>query len=169
MKKYVTTSLFIFWVVTVAVMVAGLISYNNNQSTIGSNVGGINQPNNLTGVNSNAATLILSKTELAKHNSGKSCWILISGKIYDVTTYINQHPGGANEILPTCGTDATAAYDTKGRPNGSPHSSNAETLLANYLIGNLNQTITTSPNNPTTPPITNPNPTLPRSRDNDDD
>lgn len=169
MKKYVTTSLFVFWAVTVAVIMAGLISYNNSQSIIRSNVDGINQSNNITGVNSGVTSLILSKTELAKHNSRKSCWLLINGKIYDVTTYLNQHPGNASTILPTCGTDATVAYDTKGRPNGNPHSSNAETLLANYFVGNLNKTVTTSSNNPTTPPITNPNPIPPRQRSGDDD
>lgn len=140
MKKYITISLFIFWAVTVAVIVAGLISYDRKLSTT-PNTGGINQPDNITGIGSSVSSLVLSKTELAKHNSSQSCWLLISNKIYDVTTYLNQHPGNASTILPTCGTDATMAYDTKGRPDGSPHSSNAESLLANYFIGNLNQTL----------------------------
>jgi len=156
MKKYITISLFIFWAVTVAVVVAGLISYNNNQPINGTNNTGINQPNNITGVSSGTTTLVLSMAELARHNSRQSCWLLVSVKIYDVTSYINQHPGGASTILPTCGTDATVAYDTKGRPNGSSHSSNAETLLANYFIGNLNQTLQIgSNNNVTTPTNTN--------------
>ncbi|MFA6177484.1 MAG: cytochrome b5 domain-containing protein [Candidatus Paceibacterota bacterium] len=168
MKKYITISLFVFWVIAVAVVVAGLISYNKNQpSTTVPNTNGINQTPNISGIDSKVTTLVLSKAELAKHNSSQNCWLLISGKIYDVTSYINQHPGGASTIIPNCGTDATTAYDTKGRPNGSPHSSNAEALLANYFIGNLNQTLqigsgkkTSTPTN-TNPPTQNKPSTIP--------
>lgn len=164
MKKYITISLFVFWAVTVAVITAGLISYDDNQSLTEPNINETNQPNNITGVDPSVTALVLSKAELAKHTSSQSCWLLISGKIYDVTTYLNQHPGNASTILPTCGTDATVAYDTKGRTNGSPHSGNATSLLANYFIGNLNQTVNT---NTTTPPATNP--ATPSSRDDDGD
>ncbi|MCX6701676.1 MAG: hypothetical protein NTX96_00585 [Candidatus Zambryskibacteria bacterium] len=101
MKKYVTTSLFVFWAITVAVLVAGFISYNNSQSITGSNVGSTNQTGGtVPGINSNTTqkTLNLTMTELAKHNSSQSCWLLISGKIYDVTSYLNQHPGNASNI-----------------------------------------------------------------------
>ncbi|MFA6257429.1 MAG: cytochrome b5 domain-containing protein [Candidatus Paceibacterota bacterium] len=155
MKKYITVSLFVFWAIIVAVLVAGLISRNDNQILLEPDVNGTNQPDNITGVSPNTSPLVLSMTELVKHNSSQSCWLLISGKIYNVTTYLNQHPGNASTILPTCGKDATVAYDTKGRPNGSPHSNNAETLLANYFIGNLNQTLKTG-TNPNTSTNTNP-------------
>jgi len=169
MKKYVTISLFVFWAITVAVITAGLISINNNQIEVSGNNNIPNQTetNNTTGVNSNITTLNLSMTELAKHNSRTSCWILISGKIYDVTTFLNQHPGNSSTILPTCGTDATIAYNTRG--GTGTHSSSATSLLAAYFIGNLNQNVTTNPNNPTTPPVANPNPVIPRGDDDDDD
>ena len=112
-------------------------------------------------------TLALTMAELAKHNSSSSCWLLISGKIYDVTSYLGQHPGGTSAILATCGTDATVAYSTRGG-TGS-HSASANAMLAAYYIGDLNQTVTTSPNNPTTPPVANPNPTTPVFRGGNDD
>ncbi|MFH0804302.1 MAG: cytochrome b5 domain-containing protein [Candidatus Zambryskibacteria bacterium] len=154
MKKYSTISLFIFWAAVVGVIVAGLVSLNGNnrnpgqRAIIGTTADGVSSVGNITGVSPSVATLTLSTVELAKHNSSQSCWLLINGKIYDVTYYLNQHPGNAGTILPTCGTDATVAYDTKGRPNGSPHSSNAEALLANYFIGSLNQTLKLNTGNP---------------------
>ena len=114
-----------------------------------------------------STTIALTSIELAKHNSVNSCWLLISGKIYDVTFFISSHPGGAAEILNSCGTDATTAFATQGG-TGS-HSSSATSMLAAYYIGDLNQTVTTNPANPTTPTIANPNPTLPQSRRDDDD
>lgn len=133
MKKYITTSLFIFVAIVVGVAIVSLIFPNSksNQSAINNPVSGVNS--GTTGTN-----LILSIAELAKHNSASNCWLLINGKIYDVTSFLYQHPGNAGTILPTCGTDATVAYDTKGRPNGRPHSANANAMLADYFIGNLN-------------------------------
>jgi cytochrome b involved in lipid metabolism len=139
MKKYSTISLFIFWTVVVVVITAGVVSLSNrsnqNQQTV---TGGAN---NITGVSPSVSTLKLSMTELAKHNSSSSCWLLISGKIYDVTNFLIQHPGGESTILPTCGTDATVDYNTKDRPNPRTHSANASTMLADYYIGDLNQTL----------------------------
>lgn len=167
MKKYVTVSLFIFWGITVAVIVAGLISLNkNNKTIVGSNTNGVEQIGNITGVSAGANNLVLSSTELAKHNSGQSCWLLISGKIYDVTAFINSHPGGDRTILSSCGTDATVAFGTRGG-TGS-HSSSANAMLGDYYIGNLNQTVTTNPANRANRPVVNPNPTTPTSRGDDD-
>ena len=147
MKKYITISLIVFWTVIVAVVSAGFVAnkQQNSPSFINTNTG-TTQSNNTNNTNNNTntantTTLALSKAELVKHDSSQSCWLLISGKIYDVTTFLNSHPGNASTILPTCGTDATVAYNTKGRPNGRPHSSNAEAMLADYLLGNLNQNI----------------------------
>ncbi|KKP86895.1 MAG: hypothetical protein UR90_C0018G0012 [Parcubacteria group bacterium GW2011_GWC1_35_8] len=64
MKKYVTMSLFIFWAVTVAIIVAGLILYNQNTGTItnGENVLGNNNLNNTSGTKSGNSSLLLNKT-----------------------------------------------------------------------------------------------------------
>ncbi|MFA6095999.1 MAG: cytochrome b5 domain-containing protein [Candidatus Paceibacterota bacterium] len=79
----------------------------------------------------------LNAAEIAKHNSTGDCWIIISSKVYNVTSYLQAHPGGVGTISPYCGQDATQAFQGKG------HSSYADSLLASYYIGSLNQTVDT--------------------------
>ena len=174
MKKFVTASLLVFIAITSGVAIVSWISPDNknNQPITGSNIDNTNQAGKITEVNATTSTLKLSSAELAKHNSAKSCWLLISGKIYDVTTFLPNHPGEAKAILPTCGADATQAFATKGKPGGKPHSGSANAMLADYYIGDLNQTVTTDPTNPTTPAIANPSATTDTSasrRDRGDD
>lgn len=42
--------------------------------------------------------------EVAKHSSKKSCWIVLDSKVYDVTNFYNDHPGGVAIILKNAGT-----------------------------------------------------------------
>lgn len=88
---------------------------------------------------STLSTLILDTAEIAKHNSQNDCWLIINGKAYDVTSYLNFHPGGPGLITPYCGKDATQAFATKDA--GKPHSQNAENLLSSFYLGNVGQTI----------------------------
>jgi len=81
----------------------------------------------------------LNMAEIAKHNSATDCWLLINNKVYNVTSAISSHPGGAGPILAHCGQEATQAFNTKDI--GRPHSANAMSQLAAYFIGNFNQTI----------------------------
>ncbi|KAI0905978.1 FMN-dependent dehydrogenase-domain-containing protein [Ustulina deusta] len=52
----------------------------------------------------------LSAQEIASHRSTSSCWIVVEGKVYDVTSYLDKHPGGAAVLLKQGGTDATAEF-----------------------------------------------------------
>ena len=40
----------------------------------------------------------------------KGVWIIMDKKVYDVTKYLNEHPGGAEIILGVAGTDATSDF-----------------------------------------------------------
>jgi len=71
--------------------------------------------------------------DLQTHNLRTDCWLVIHQNVYDVTTYIDQHPGGARRIIPYCGADATTAFDTKGGEGW--HSALAKQILARYQIG----------------------------------
>ena len=78
-----------------------------------------------------------SLADVQKHTTKSDCWIIVSNKVYDVTKYINSHPGGANEILRNCGKDATSDFNSQGG-EGS-HSSSATSMLKSFMIGNLKQ------------------------------
>jgi hypothetical protein len=72
---------------------------------------------------------------IATHNSSTSCWLLISGRVYDVTTYLRNHPGGSRTILPWCGKESTKAFATEdGR---GEHSPDAYAQLKPFDIGAL--------------------------------
>ncbi|RDB29558.1 Cytochrome b2, mitochondrial [Hypsizygus marmoreus] len=49
--------------------------------------------------------------EVGTHNSASSCWVIIQNRVYDVTEFLNEHPGGASIILRYAGRDATPAYE----------------------------------------------------------
>ena len=49
--------------------------------------------------------------ELEKHNKEDDCWVLIGEQVIDVTTFLDDHPGGKHSIMPFAGKDATEAFD----------------------------------------------------------
>lgn len=77
-----------------------------------------------------------SLEEVAVHGSEGDCWMAIDDMVYDITTYLPDHPSEPELILPWCGKEATQAWQTKGK--GRPHSSRANQLLEKYRIGALN-------------------------------
>jgi cytochrome b involved in lipid metabolism len=75
-------------------------------------------------------------TEIAMHDSKDDCWLLIDGKVYEVTDFIRWHPG-KDAILEGCGKDATTLYETRPMGSGTPHSQSARNRLEQYKIGEL--------------------------------
>jgi cytochrome b involved in lipid metabolism len=49
--------------------------------------------------------------EVATHNTAQNCWTAIDGNVYNVTSWINQHPGGAQAIISLCGIDGSNAFN----------------------------------------------------------
>jgi len=37
--------------------------------------------------------------EIATHNNKKDCWLVINDVVYDVTNYLDEHPGGPNWLM----------------------------------------------------------------------
>ena len=66
------------------------------------------------------------------NNSETSCWSVIGGNVYNLTQWINSHPGGPARIRALCGTDGTSSFSAQHGSRGSPTST-----LANYLLGPL--------------------------------
>ncbi|ELU42074.1 cytochrome b2 [Rhizoctonia solani AG-1 IA] len=54
---------------------------------------------------------MLTAEAVAKHNTRDSCWIVVHGHVYDVTEFLDDHPGGSKIILKYAGKDATEEYD----------------------------------------------------------
>lgn len=46
---------------------------------------------------------MIDAADVAKHDSADSCWVIIEGHVYDVTDFLNEHPGGAQSILRLAG------------------------------------------------------------------
>jgi len=70
--------------------------------------------------------------EVASHANKNDCWLVIDGKVYDVTKFIPDHPGG-NEILKGCGKDATSLFMGE-REHGE---NNAASYLPQFQIGTI--------------------------------
>ena len=49
--------------------------------------------------------------EVAQHNTPESCWIVLNGKVYDLTSFYAEHPGGASLITNNAGKDASALFN----------------------------------------------------------
>nr|XP_034832815.1 cytochrome b5-like [Maniola hyperantus] len=75
---------------------------------------------------------VISTAEVAKHcdkNSG--VWLIIHNDIYDVTGFLEEHPGGEDSLLDVAGKEATQDFEDVG------HSDDARELMKKYLIGTL--------------------------------
>jgi cytochrome b involved in lipid metabolism len=48
--------------------------------------------------------------EVKTHNSEGDCWIIIDGKVYDVSGFTDKHPGGSSALSKNGGLDATAGF-----------------------------------------------------------
>ncbi len=91
------------------------------------------------GATAQTSNMPLTIGEVAKHNSSGDCWIIIQNSVYNVTQYLNLHPGGSNRVVPFCGQDATSAFVTKDG-QGS-HSAQADRDLSQLKLGQLNTII----------------------------
>ena len=69
-----------------------------------------------------------------QHNSEYACWIVVGGRVLDVTSYLGHHPGGSSVIQKLAGRDATEAYES------ARHSRGADMKLADFTIGKLSDT-----------------------------
>ncbi|NXK64870.1 CYB5B protein, partial [Sylvietta virens] len=69
--------------------------------------------------------------EVAKRNSSREAWLVIHGRVYDVTRFLEEHPGGEEVLLEQAGRDATESFEDVG------HSTDAREMLKQYYIGEV--------------------------------
>ncbi|OTA34782.1 hypothetical protein BTJ68_06021 [Hortaea werneckii EXF-2000] len=72
------------------------------------------------------------QADVAAHNTAKSCYVTIGTKVYDVTDFLEDHPGGADLILQFAGKDVKEAMED---PISHAHSEAAWEMLDDYLVG----------------------------------
>lgn len=69
--------------------------------------------------------------DVAQHATGTDCWTAINGSVYNITSFVPNHPGG-ERITAVCGIDGTSLFE--GQHGGSRQ---ANTELAKLKIGIL--------------------------------
>eukprot|EP00656_Telonema_subtile_P021109 TRINITY_DN2214_c0_g2_i3.p1 TRINITY_DN2214_c0_g2~~TRINITY_DN2214_c0_g2_i3.p1 ORF type:complete len:440 (-),score=126.11 TRINITY_DN2214_c0_g2_i3:355-1674(-) len=63
------------------------------------------------GIQPSAMSRIVQFSELAQHNSKGDCWVLLNDKVYDLTSFLDEHPGGAKIIVKYAGKDGSRAFN----------------------------------------------------------
>ncbi|EGC38083.1 delta 5 fatty acid desaturase [Dictyostelium purpureum] len=71
-----------------------------------------------------------SWTEIAKHNTENDCWVAVDGKVYDISKWVSQHPGGKEVLMLGAGRDVTNLFESY-----HPMSDKPSAILKNYEIG----------------------------------
>eukprot|EP01113_Clastostelium_recurvatum_P044465 TRINITY_DN7512_c0_g1_i3.p1 TRINITY_DN7512_c0_g1~~TRINITY_DN7512_c0_g1_i3.p1 ORF type:complete len:142 (-),score=36.37 TRINITY_DN7512_c0_g1_i3:55-480(-) len=69
-------------------------------------------------------------SEVAKHSSTDDAWIIVDDKVYDVTSYVEEHMGG-DAILNYVGGDSTRAF------RGDQHPDKVQQILDQFYIGDI--------------------------------
>ena len=75
--------------------------------------------------------------EVSKHNTAEDCWIVLGEpgekKVYDITKFLDDHPGGPEIVLDKAGEDAHTEFEDIG------HSLDARDQLKELLKGSLKE------------------------------
>lgn len=70
---------------------------------------------------SSAVSKVSKKTvtmaEVRKHDDEHDCWVVINNRVYDVTAFMADHPGGVTTLMRAGGTDATEDFEMLHPPN----------------------------------------------------
>jgi cytochrome b involved in lipid metabolism len=73
---------------------------------------------------------VYTAAEIQKHNTSTDCWSVINGEVYDLTSYVKDHPGGASLIAAICGKDGSAAFSGEHAGEKQP-----KNILAAFAVG----------------------------------
>ena len=71
--------------------------------------------------------------EIDSHKEEKNCWVVIDNKVYDVSEYLEDHPGGSDVLFEYAGQDATEMFEDIG------HSTSARKALEKLKIGECDE------------------------------
>ena len=76
-----------------------------------------------------------TRSEIRRHNTEASAWIVAGEDIYDVTDYIEHHPGGKYSIMKKIGGAVDCTQDLKF------HSKSGQKYWDRFLVGKVTRTI----------------------------
>ncbi|XP_030060520.1 cytochrome b5 type B [Microcaecilia unicolor] len=69
--------------------------------------------------------------EVRKRNTSAETWLVLHGRVYDITRFVEEHPGGEEVLFEQAGGDATESFEDVG------HSLDAREMLKQYYIGDV--------------------------------
>ncbi|MFT7819349.1 cytochrome b5-like [Arapaima gigas] len=84
---------------------------------------------------SDTAVKYYTLDEVKRHSLVRDSWLVIHGKVYDITSFLEEHPGGEVVLVEQAGTDATDSFEDVG------HSADAREMLQQYFIGELQRPV----------------------------
>ena len=93
-----------------------------------------------------STNLPLTSDEVKKHNSASDCWSIIDGVVYDLSNWVDSHPGGSSRITAICGKDGTSNF--LGQHNNS---NSAKSRLKGFELGKLEAAAKADTPTPATP------------------
>ncbi|KAI9208324.1 cytochrome b5-like heme/steroid binding domain-containing protein [Polychytrium aggregatum] len=73
----------------------------------------------------------LTLAQISQHNKTNDCWLVVDNKVYDVTHFLEKHPGGKEVLLQNAGKDGTSTF------KAMPHPPSARTRLESMCVGIL--------------------------------
>ena len=83
-----------------------------------------------------AGTINLSISEIKTHNSKTDCWSIVNGNVYNLTSYVKNHPGGEAVLANICGKDGSKAFANQHNSQSKPNN-----VLKSFLLGSLGSSI----------------------------
>ena len=75
---------------------------------------------------------VFTLEEVTRHSSADDCWTVVDGSVYDLTSFIRRHPGGAEQVLRMCGKDGSEYFLEEHSDQKEPNS-----WLETLLIGTV--------------------------------
>merc|ERR1719324_1820520 len=73
----------------------------------------------------------MSMADVESHNTQEDVWMVIHDKVYNVTKYLDDHPGGEEVLMDRAGQNATMDFEDVG------HSKDARKQLDKFEVGEL--------------------------------
>lgn len=89
------------------------VQQSSGLSSVASSVPSVASIASVASISSESSDAGLTMSVVAQHNTKASCYTVVDGLVYDITSYIPFHPGGERDIMKACGRDATSMFHSK--------------------------------------------------------